>query len=282
MAFHSRYWSCSKFADWLRGTDKPSAGTGEQWNQWDATAKAKHSFRYWLAEEALDHIQDFVCWPATRWNDIRYYINNRWITRSHCLTAHPRDIKPGKWRDVGDRFLPCLFNELVDFVEVEQAWHHVVWDEEARKKYNTPWWRTSFLRLRTWRSPEAGIAYLEWASGLVADESCGMSPSDKGYGEPMYQAVQAKEVLALYRWYTQVYLSRPDPYDASGWSEYCDLSRAANGGSLSAMLSEGKNPKLKKMSDVAHKKLRKIENQYEKEDTEMLVRLIKSRQSLWT
>jgi hypothetical protein len=278
----SRYWSCSKFADWLRGTDKISAGTSEEWNDWDKTAKSKYPFRYWLAEEGLDLVQDFIFWPASRWNDIRYYINNRWITRSHCLTAHSRDIKPGQWRDVGDRFLPCLFNELVDFVEVEQAWHHVVFDDEARKQFNPPWWRTSFLRLRTWRSPEAGVAHLEWASGLVADDSWGMEPSDKGYGEPTYQAINAKEVLTLYRWWTEVYLNRPDPHDASGWSKYCDLSREENGGSLSAMLSEDKDPKLKKMSNVALKKLRKIEDQYEKEDNEMLIRLIKVRRSLWT
>jgi hypothetical protein len=34
---------------------------------------------------------------------------------------------------VGNRFLPCLFNELVDFVEIEQAWHHCVWSDEAKK-----------------------------------------------------------------------------------------------------------------------------------------------------
>lgn len=281
MAFHTTYWSCSKFADWLRGTPKLSAGTGEQWNEWEQDAKSKSSFRYWLAEEGLDKLQDFLCWPANRWNDIRYYFNNRWVTRSHCLTAHPRDIKPGSWRDVGDRFLPCLFNELVDFVEVEQAWHYVLWDEEARKKYKTPWTRTGFLRLRTWRSKEAGLAYLEWASGLVVDETWGVDPDDKGYGKPTYQALNAREVMALYHWWTEVYPNRPDPHDASGWSAFCDLSREENGGRLS-LLSESKNPKTRKMGDVALKKLRKIEEQYEKEDTEMLTRLIKVRHALWT
>ena len=43
-----------------------------------------------------------------------------------------------------------------------------------------------------------------------------------------------------------------------------------------------KDPKLKKQKDRAHKLLYKIEQQYEKEDTEMLIRLIKVRHSLWT
>jgi hypothetical protein len=39
---------------------------------------------------------------------------------------------------------------------------------------------------------------------------------------------------------------------------------------------------LQKASDKAHKLLQKIEAAYEKEDEEMMIRLIKIRQSLWT
>jgi hypothetical protein len=35
------YWSCSKFADWLRGTSKIHSGTAEEWNVWRKAAKAK-------------------------------------------------------------------------------------------------------------------------------------------------------------------------------------------------------------------------------------------------
>ena len=119
MAQHSNYWSCTPFADWIRGTKKLSAGTSEEWDDWTTAAQMKHNFRYWLAEEGLSYLQDFVTWPVRKLYDIKYYINNRWVTRTHSLTAHPRDIKPGQWQDVGNRFLPCLFNELVDFIEVE-------------------------------------------------------------------------------------------------------------------------------------------------------------------
>ena len=56
----SNYWSCSKFADWIRGTKKLGAGTAEQWDEWTAAAQMKHNFRYWLAEEGLDYLQTFV------------------------------------------------------------------------------------------------------------------------------------------------------------------------------------------------------------------------------
>jgi hypothetical protein len=276
MAQHSNYWSCSPFADWLRGTKKLSAGTAEEWDSWTTAAQMKHNFRYWLAEEGLSNLQDFVTWPARKLNDVRYYINNRWVTCSHALTAHPRDIKPGDWCDVGNRFLPCLFNELVDFVEIEQAWHYCIWSDEHRKEFEVPWWRSGWLRWRTWRSSEAGMAYLNWASTLTNKDFI-----EEGEEEvPTYQATAAKEIIELYTWWTTVYPNRPDPHDASGWSEYCEASRLANGGKLS--WSGDKSPELKAMSDAAHEKLREIEAAYEAEDEAMMIRLIKIRQSLWT
>jgi len=274
----SNYWSCSKFADWLRGTEKLSAGTSEQWDEWRTTAQMRHNFRYWLAEEALDAIQNFVNYPMDKLNDVRYYINNRWVSKSHALTAHPRDIRPGRWSDVGNRFLPCLFNELVNFVEVEQAWHYVMWNDEEQKKYNVPWYRSGWLRWRTWRCPEAGLAYLDWASTLTNAEF--LEDDKKHLAEPTYQANAAKEIKELYLWWTTVYRNRPDPYEASGWTAYCELSRLQNGGRLS--WGADKTPALKKASKLALNELHKIEKAYEKEDEAMMIRLIKVRQSLWT
>ena len=272
------YWSCSKFADWLRGTPKLGCGTSEQWDEWRNEAERYNPVRYWLAEEALDAIQNFFCYPGDKLNDVRYYINNRWISKSHALTAHPRDIRPGRWSDVGNRFLPCLFNELVNFVEVEQAWHYVMWNDEEQKKYNVPWYRSGWLRWRTWRCPEAGLAYLDWASTLTNAEF--LEDDKKHLAEPTYQANAAKEIKELYLWWTTVYRNRPDPYEASGWTAICEESRIANGGRLS--WGGEKDPVLKKKSDRAHKLLRKIEAAYEKEDEQMMIRLIKIRQSLWT
>ena len=278
MAQHSRYWSCTPFADWLRGTPKAGAKTSDGWHEWETDAKQYHPVRYWLAEEALDSIQDFVTWPVRKLYDLKYYINNRWVTRTHSLTAHARDIRPGDWRDVGNRFLPCLFNELVDFVEIETAWHHIAWNEEAAKKYKAPFWASGWFRWRTWRCPEAGIDNLEWQASLKYDEDW-MDKSDKNWGKPTSQAVKAKEILDLYRWWTEVYRNRPDPYDISGWTEYCEAKRDLNDGRL---FGSKETPVIKKLGNKAHKILQKIESQYEKEDTDMMVRLIKVRHGLWT
>jgi hypothetical protein len=276
----SHYWTCSTFADWLRGTPKLGAGTSEEWEAWQDKAKTAHPIRWWIAEEGLDYLQILVYFIPDKLNDVRYYINNRWISHSHRLTAHPRDIKPGQWQDVGNRFLPCLFNELVDFVEIEQAWHHCIWSDEAKTKFNVPWYRSGWLRLRTWRCPEAGLEYLKWASELTWGDDEYLDKDDERYGKPTSQAVNAKELIELYTWWTTVYRNRPDPYEASGWTAACEAQRAANGGKLS--FSTPKDPTLKKAQDNALKLLHKIEADYEKEDEAMMIRLIKVRHGLWT
>jgi hypothetical protein len=169
----------------------------------------------------------------------------------------------------------------VDFVEIEQAWHYVMWNDEEQAKYNVPWWRSGWLRWRTWRCPEAGLEYLRWASDLVMNEDMGLEPTDELYGKPTNQALAAREIIELYSWWTTTYRNRPDPYEASGWTAVCEASRAANGGKLSWSSSKD-SAELRKMSEKAHKLLRKIEADYEKEDEQMMIRLIKIRQSLWT
>lgn len=279
MAFQNRYWSCSRLADWLRGNPKLDAGTSEEWDDWRESAQSGHPVRYWIAEEGLDLVQDFVTWPVRKLYSVKYYVNNRWVSGTHTLTAHARDIKPGTWHDVGDRFLPCLFNELQDFVEVERAWFHVAWDPVARKEFQAPFYATGWFRWRTWRSPAAGLANLEWARNLRFTED-EVGPDDSLVGKPTPQATNAEEVLALYKWWTEVYRNRPDPYDASGWNELYKQVEKENGGYYFQQIR--KNPALKKQQDKVYKKLEKIEAAYEKENEQMLIRLIKIRNSLWT
>jgi hypothetical protein len=281
MAQHRNYWSCSKFADWLRGTAKLSAGTAEQWDDWTTQAQMKHNFRYWLAEEGLSHLQDFVTWPVRKIYDIKYYVNNRWVTRTHSLTAHSKDIRPGQWCDVGNRFLPCLFNELVDFVEIETAWSHIAWsDKKETAKYNPPFWASGWFRWRTWRCPQAGLDHLDWAMTLTNSDWCG--PEHPDHGTPTRQALAAKEIKELYTWWKEVYPNRPDAHDASGWSEYCELTRKEHGETGLSFMKESVNPETRALGAAALDKTHEIEQAYEAEDEAMMIRLIKVRQSLWT
>jgi hypothetical protein len=272
------YWSNSKLADWIRGTEKPYAMELDSWGSWEDEARKASPVRYWIAEEGLDHLQDIVSYIPRRIYDLKYYVNNRWVTRTHSLTAHNRDIKPGAWCDVGNRFLPCLFNELVDFVEVELAWWHIAWDNEARKQYQAPFWARGWFRWRTWRSAQAGLDNLDWQIKLTHGDGDGIGEDHKLYGKPTPQAVRAQEILDLYTWWKCTRVCRPDPYEVSGWTAICESAREINGGRLSFATPK----ELKKEYDRAHKQLTKMEEQYEAEDEAMMIRLIKIRDALWT
>lgn len=270
-----KYWSCTKFADWIRGIDKPSEDTMENWKVWEKKSLDSSTIRHWIAENGLDALQDIAHWIPDKIYSVKYYINNRWVTKTNALTAHSRDIKPGVWSDVGNRFLPCLFNELVNFIEIEKACHNVAMDRAAREKYNAPFYSHGWFRWRTWRNSEAGVDHLRWESELTNAE---FLPEDQQHlAELTHQAHMAREILVLYHWWTVVYRNRPDPHDAGGWTDYCSRMESAN---LSfANVTDAETIKIR---DDALSMTREIEEAYEKEDTEMLKRLIDIRQSLWT
>ncbi len=286
MAQRVHYWSCSKFANWLRGTAKPKAETGEGWRQWHRVAKKIHPIRYWLAEEGLDKIQSFIWWPIDQLYDIKYYVNNRWVTKTHALTAHPKDVKRGQWCDLTGRIMPCLFNELVDFVEIEKALSNIAWDKEARAKHKVPFWGVGWFRWRTWRSAEAGLEHLRWEMTLTNEEW--LDEDEKHLAEPTGQARAAKEILELYTWWTEVYPNRKDPNELSGWSAWCDRRREkladddedTRWASLlsSDNDSEEERAETRRILDLSYE----IEKQQDAEDEEMLFRLIRVRNHLWS
>lgn len=266
------YWSNSNLANWIRGTAKPNSETSEGWRSWNRLARTTHPVRYWIAEEALDRIQNFIYWPTDQLYAIKYYINNRWVTRTHALTAHPRDIRPGTWQDVGYRFLPCLFNELVDYVEIELAWFHIAWDNEAAAKYRAPFWSRGWWRWRTWRCAEAGIDNLHWQIGLKVDY---VDEDHADWGKPTPQAERAREILDLYNWWTQIRPQRVDSMITSGWSDYCERRRLADPDDwLLSKDQEDTTGMLEQMN--------RIDAEFDQEDEDMLIRLIKVRHALWT
>lgn len=273
----SNYWSCSKFADWLRGTTKPLAGTAEEWEEWQKAAQVK-TIRYWLAEEGLDYFQNFINWPMNCINRILNYINNRCITKTHALTSN---LKRGQWHEFEERLLHSAFDELVNFVEIEQAWMHVICSEQ--NKYPIPRYHNIFHY--RWRSPEAGLAYLEWAASLKNEEDW-MDKSDPTFGKPTPQALAAQETIKLYNWWKNERPKRLDPSDASGWSNYYQekqkIAEANGSDPLYAVLGKHESTEDKERSRKILELCQKIEKEQQDEDTEMLIHLVKLRTSLWT
>lgn len=271
-----KYWSNSRFADWIRGTKKPYAATSEEWHDWRVLAQKVHSTRYWIAETALDNIQEFVRAPMDFLYSIKYYVNNRWVTGTHTLTSH--SLEKGQWYDMDTRLLHCMFDELVNYVEIELAWSNIAWNKDARKKYRAPFWAAGWFRWRTWRCPEAGVDYLNWATELICDESHGYPPEHPNFQKPTEQAKNSQEILDLYVWWTQTRPARRDPYEASGWNDICAEREEKHQG----IMWDREDENERKKTTAALDRLQALENRYRNEDTRMMVRLVKVRSSLWT
>lgn len=242
------YWSCSRFADWLRGEKKPGALEWKSWEEWRKSASSKRPFRYFLAETLLDRLQDIFMFP---WDAARSFSNwrhNRFVAKTHYLKT---GLKPGCYHELDERILHGLFNEFREFVEGELA-HMQSWGENEKKYV-----------FKRGVCPEAGVDHLKWAAALKHEEPI-TDKRDPDWGKPTPQAKAAAKMLDLYRWWTEDRPSRPDPMEASGWAELHDKDVGD------------------KAKRAALKKLNKIEEDYEAEDERMLVRLIKLRRSLWT
>lgn len=255
------YWSNSKLADAIRGTKKPVALGWREWDLWNDQARSAHPVRYWIAEDLLDKFDDIVNFIPDKIHSIKYYLNNRFVSRSHALTAHKNHIKPGTWCDVSDRILYCLFDELVNFVEYEKA------QMNSRRKY---WIRG--------RDRKSGLECLSWEMTLKMDEGWGVEPSDPRYNTLTDQGQAAFTINKLYYWWTIERPLRSDPYEASGWTELCDNRRKTHGTLFPDQEEQADREETREVLGRLHD----IEAEYDHEDHEMLNALMDIRKHLWT
>lgn len=259
------YWTCSKFAHWLRGTSSQEGGMGmsmDAWDEWDFKARDNHPFRYWLTETVLDKMEDIFYFIPDKFYSIKYYLQNRFIRKTHILSSHPQHLKRGVWYDLDTRMLNCLFDSLVDYVEVE-----------------LPGWK---LKRGEKRSAALGIGNLMWQIDLKFGQDDCITPGDPIYGDPTPQAVDALEILELYLWWTLDYPNRPDIYDESGWTAVCAHARDKYGDSGWYGRTSGDTPEEEAISKQALQRSDELEKLYMDQDEEMLIRLVKIRKSLWT
>ena len=247
---------------------KPFALQWHEWDDWETEMRATRPVAFWLNETLPDSFK-YVYKKITKpYNDLRYWIRVRIFDRYHVIYT---GLKPG-YADGDTRILHGMFNLLVDFVEVEKAWMYVVFDKEAQKKHKHPWWSLGWTRFKAFRDPEAGLEHLRWE--MTLDD-----PSLPAHERSTSQAHTAKEVYEIYDWWKNIRPWRPEPHDASGWSDYCDQRRTDGRHVLDFRHETEEDAQLSR--DILALN-RTIEEQQEQEDQDMLIRLIKIRRSLWT
>lgn len=232
------YWSCSKFANWIRGKDKPYALEWGQWDEWEKEQKKQRPIRYWLSDTFLKILQDIVYFPLDLYRTIKIYIRNRYIDKLQYLHT---GLKPGSYYDLDYRIIHALFNELVDFVELELT-ASMKWD--SSKKYK-------FIK---GRCKEAQDDYFDWANHL------------KHQGRLTEQAKASRKIQKLYEWWKNERPNRIDPFSSSEFSYDID---------------EILDNKQIKQKQKAYKKAYDVELDQENEDTKMLIELINIRHHLW-
>ena len=278
----SNYWSCTKLADWVRGTKKISSGTSREWSDWRKAAESFSGIRYWLAEEGLDMLQDIWKFIPDKLDAFSYWVHNRFVTQTHCLKS---DLEKGKWHEFDERLLHSAFTELQEFVEVDKAWMN--WDSPHR-----PWWMKKLpyfiKKLVPFRSQQLGVEYLIWEISLRNDcrhygyDSDDQVPAEyknaPEWGKLTRQAISAFHQLELYCWWKFIRPNRPDPYEVSGYNAYWEKYK-----SVRDMLDfEDHSPEEKQERESCSKRIDTIETAFAKEDDDMLHLLVKIRKELWT
>lgn len=155
----------------------------------------------------------------------------------------PTNLTKGEWFDTDTRIIHGLFESLVQFVEGEKAHMERISNTESKGLTNR----------------EAGLKYLDWEIAEGAET----------------QQLVASKVKSIYLWWKDVRPNRPDPWDASKLTVL-----TTNEPTLG---EDEKIPKkLKKLQDEAYDKMLQISEEYEQEDTNMMIELIKIRRGLWT
>ena len=247
LKFRINYWNCSRLADFIRGSKKPSGLPWKEWERWHIEEAKKHPIRYWFSESGLKILQDIIYFPVDSYNTIKIYIQNRFIDKTHYIKT---GLKPGQYYEIETKILHGLFTELVDFVEIELA-HLSQWNTGEKYKFING------------RCVEAGLDHLAWACSLVYNEDYLVSVDDKDYGKPTEQALDYRKIRKLYNWWKHERPKRVNPYTCEDFDEEDDPVEYI------------------KQNKKKIKIIQKVEKKYDKEDTEMLIELIKLRHTLW-
>jgi hypothetical protein len=272
----SRHYASSKLFVWLRhklGVNKPAALPFGQWAVWEKDLRSRRPVTYFLTETLPDWLEKPGDWLVDPIDNAIYYIRRRFIIRSHLIDTK---LSKGKYHSADQKMLYGMFNELVDFIEIEKAWMCVRWeDKEHQKKYNIPWGYSNwYLRWKPWRSVQAGLDHLKWEMGL--DDHTDQS-----------QAQQAAEQLLLYTWWKEIRSKRNDmdSWEESGLREFCDQMDKKYGTNSWGVFAARKNSMTpaeqatyQQLSDL----MNATEQRWEQEDEDMMIRLIKIRRGLWT
>jgi hypothetical protein len=243
-----------KFNDWVK-YNPPYALTTAGWRLFKKEFKEKAPIRYFF-EHRFPKLYRPIIW---KYNRITGWLADRILYRQHIINT---GLKPG-WYNINDRMLHGNFNLLKDYVEVTRALSYNYWNIE---EYPIRWKFIPFYTRLWYRNPEFGIKALEWETTLD-------DPSLPPVQQSPKQAADAREILFLYNWWVNVRparnLSNELSYDDQGF-EMGALDEDFDRNAADFIAYRNRSAEI-----------RDLENEHEKEDEEMHIRLIKISKSLY-
>jgi hypothetical protein len=237
----------------------PGSLTASGWRLFDKEFKQNAPIRYWIKKDFRHEIILPIKW---KYDAVCNWIRFRTYDKYHVVNT---GLKPNYY-DFDTRMLHVNFNMFRDFIECEKA--RLNWC--TGKKQNVKWYQKLpfYWKFIEFRSPEDGLKYLEWE--MTLDD-----PSLPPHEQSPEQAALAREQFVLYKWWTQ---DRPSREEES-FVDYSDQGLGIMGvldDDFDRNAADYLNAKkvIQKNND--------LQDQWEKEDEEMLIRLVKIKGSLWT
>lgn len=246
-----------RFRKWM-SYDTPYALGLSEWGVFYKEFKHNAPVRYFI----MIFIPQSIINPISRkYERIMDYFRYRFIPkhRYHIINTG----LPPAYHETAALMLHASFTLLKDFVEKEKSQMWRVFGEEDHKDADVL------------SNKERGVKYLDWEASLddpsSPDYDVSFATRQSIPGE-FSQPEAARETRELYLWWTDI---RPARKDA--WSIMPDFVTGKSD-LLNTTPSFLENIVHRKVADICYER----SNSYEKEDTDMLVRLVKLRNHLWT
>ena len=237
----------------------PPALDMDGWNEFQNEFRKKAPIRYFIEYFIVRKI-GYISSDLSR---IGWAIRYRTIRKYHLVNTK---LNP-HYHETDTRMLHANFELLVDFVEIQCANMATVFDDDARKKaLGWKFYLPRMLRIKEFRSREQGMKHLEWEATLASPT---LNENEASPG----QAAQAVQIMILYIWWKDVYPYRetlPSPNEDSIGLDFLSQKWKKANPEMNEKISQWSRDSFQQESD------------WDKEEEEMLIALMKIRKGLWT
>jgi hypothetical protein len=254
-----------RFKNWM-DFNPPGALSSKGWRLFKREFKQEAPIRFWVTHTLRRNTVLPIKW---KWEAISDWIRYRTYDKYHVVKT---GLKP-QYYDKDTLMLHMNFNLLKEFVEEELSWRSWCFEDEKKEPLTfVQKWVPLGRRFFPYNNPERGIKYLEWEATLD-------DPSLPPHEQSPHQAVMAREKLALYDWWingrpgrVEIELPAHPKRKSNDTDEELDIFDDDY---------DRTSPEYAEYLEILDKRSEQ-EEQRSIEDTEMLLRLVKVRGSMWT